>query len=510
LRARSALRQLVLARAAGETIDDALDQTIGLDLAGLEAAWAESARGGHIPAEWIDLVNRFSIERAQQHLAALTGPDMAGRQSGSLGAEAAAAYIAGKFAEYGLQPAGDDPGSGSTYFQRFPADYASLAEAPQVRILDPAGGIATSLIHRQDLLTKFEEVVAWGEATGELVYIRDFDYGQMDLTGKIVLRKPDRALSVEVAMAVDHGAAGILFLSDLDYERGQSTKAALPMTLTGAIECPAVWLTLSGSEQILEAAGHTLVSLRAGPPAQPLGFQVQVRVPLSRPEPVEVTNVLGFLPGADPELSTEVVIVGAHYDHVGNDPEIVLCNGGGEACQTVPGLRYPGLNDNASGLAVMLEIARLWSEGGYRPARTVLFAAWIGQEAGQVGSNYYAGHPVLPLENTVAAIQLDSLGGGRGYRLEGRGEWEREGQLLLILELTEELLEGRARIVPPSTSIESDDQPFRERSIPSMLISWQDADETNLPEGLADELEPERVANAGRMAALVLMSAADG
>ncbi len=507
---RAALVQLIQARAAGETIDEALSRALGQDLAGLEAAWAESAKRGHLPAEWIDIVNRFSIERAQQHTAALTRPDMAGRQSGSPGAELAAEYIADKFAEYGLQPAGDNPGSGPTYFQRFPADYANLVEAPEVTILDPSGRKVTSLLHRQDLLTTFEHVVAWGETTGELVYIRDFDYGQMDLTGKIVLREPDRAISVEVTKAFDHGAAGILFLSDLDYERGQSVKAPLPLTLTEAIEIPALRLTLSGSEKLFEAAGHTLVSLRSGPPAQPLGLQVQVRVPHSGPEQVEVANVLGYIPGADPELSSEVVIVGAHYDHVGDDPDIVLCQGGNGACQTIPGLRFPGLNDNASGLAVLLEIARLWSEGGYRPARTVLFAAWTGQEAGQVGSSYYAMHPVFPLENTIADIQLDSLGGGRGYRLEGQGDWAHEGQLLLILELTEEVLEGRVRIAPPDTDIGSDDEPFRTAGIPSLLISWQEADETNLPEGLADDIEPDRLANAGRMAALVLMYAAGG
>ncbi len=284
----------------------------------------------------------------------------------------------------------------------------------------------------------------------------------------------------------------------------------MPLTLTRTIEAPALLLTLSGSDQILETAGHTLVSLRAGPAALPLGFQVRVRVPLSRPEPVEIANILGYLPGADPELSSEVVIVGAHYDHVGDDPDLVLCEVNVAGCRTFPGLRYPGLNDNASGLAALLEIARLWSEESYRPARTVLFAAWIGQEAGQFGSGYYAAHPVFPLEETVASIQLDSLGGGRGHRVDGQGEWNHEGKMLLILELAEDLLEGRVRLSPPSPAVEGDDRPFRERDIPTLLISWQDADETNLPESLADELEPDRLAIAGRVAALVLMSAAGG
>ncbi len=174
-------------------MDRALNQAVGLDLDGLEASWAESAIRGHIPDGWIDLANRFDIEVVQAHLDALTTSQMAGRQSGSPGAEAAAAYIAGKFAEYGLLPAGDDPGTGPTYFQRLPADYASMVEAPQVTIFEPSGGVAATLVHRQDLLTVFDQVVTRGEATGEVVYIRDFDYGEMDLTGKIVLRCASRS-----------------------------------------------------------------------------------------------------------------------------------------------------------------------------------------------------------------------------------------------------------------------------------------------------------------------------
>ena len=90
-----------------------------------------------------------------------------------------------------------------------------------------------------------------------------------------------------------------------------------------------------------------------------------------QPREIKARNVLGMLPGADPQHKDEIVVIGAHYDHMGHDPD---------------GNIYNGANDNASGVAVMLEIARLWQAQGFRPDRSVLFAAWDVEEQGLVGS----------------------------------------------------------------------------------------------------------------------------
>jgi Zn-dependent M28 family amino/carboxypeptidase len=122
--------------------------------------------------------------------------------------------------------------------------------------------------------------------------------------------------------------------------------------------------------------------------------------------PIQARNVLGLLPGVDPQRKDELVVIGAHYDHMGRDPN---------------GTIYNGANDNASGVAVMLEIARLWQMQGFRPAHSVLFAAWDDEEQGLVGSQYYVSQPIYPLDHTVAMLNLDMAGVGDELHISGEG-----------------------------------------------------------------------------------------
>jgi Zn-dependent M28 family amino/carboxypeptidase len=233
------------------------------------------------------------------------------------------------------------------------------------------------------------------------------------------------------------------------------------------------------------------------------------------PNLAQTTNVLGLWPGSDPVLGQEVILVGAHYDHVGDDPDGLLCTAaiagsGAEAvqtaCEQVEGQRYAGANDNASGIGIMLEIARLWQETGYRPKRTILFAAWAAQEIGQVGSQHYVQDPAVPLDQTVAMLQLDAVGGGDGYYLEAQGGGDREGLLLFALATAEEWVDGRLAI--KALWAEGDHVTFREVGIPTLLIAWRDASERNWPVGLADEVEPYRLGVTGRVLSLALMALA--
>jgi len=119
-------------------------------------------------------------------------------------------------------------------------------------------------------------------------------------------------------------------------------------------------------------------------------------------------NVIGILPGRDPELRNEVVIVGAHYDHLG-------LGGAGALDPDNTGFVHNGADDNASGTSALLYIARRLS--GNPPARTVVFIAFSGEELGLLGSAYYTKHPVYPLSRTVAMVNLDMVGRLRNDRL---------------------------------------------------------------------------------------------
>ncbi|HEX7123668.1 MAG TPA: M20/M25/M40 family metallo-hydrolase [Gemmatimonadaceae bacterium] len=122
---------------------------------------------------------------------------------------------------------------------------------------------------------------------------------------------------------------------------------------------------------------------------------------------VTAVNVLGVLRGSDPALASEVVVVGAHYDHVGIGRAV-----GGDSI-------YNGADDDASGVVTTLEVARILA-AGTRPRRTIVFATFTGEEVGGLGVRWYTTHPVAPIEQHVADLQIemtgrpDSLAGGAG------------------------------------------------------------------------------------------------
>jgi hypothetical protein len=106
------------------------------------------------------------------------------------------------------------------------------------------------------------------------------------------------------------------------------------------------------------------------------------------------SNVLGFIAGSDPELKKEVVVIGAHLDHLGKRGDYI----------------YNGANDNASGSAAVLELAQAFALNPVKPKRSILFALWTGEERGMLGSRYYVDNPYFPLEKTVAYLNMDMIG----------------------------------------------------------------------------------------------------
>jgi uncharacterized protein len=519
-----AVLTLLARQGAGQTLDEALTAVSNQSLAEFEEGWLASLRRAHLQDEWLPLTTAVNETVLAVHVAELTTDEMAGRATGSPGADLAAEYIAAQFAAYGLQPAGPD----GTYLQPFPVYYTSLETAPSLVLNFGVEERFESFMYRQDFLLPTETILAGGQASGPLVLVNDGRYEGMDLRGKIVVRRPAAGLLVEIEAARSHGAVGLILLTDLAYEGDFATKSAFPLSDTQVLTMPVVYLTQPGYERLLLATGHTPVSLESGPPALSLELVAELNVPLRQMVAVESANVVGFLPGSDPLLRHEVIIVGAHYDHVGDDPDLWQCDGRPvldpeaadlSGCQLLPGLRYPGINDNATGVAALLEIARLWQEAGYRPGRTVLFVAWAGQEAGQIGSQYYVNNPLLPLETTVGMMQLDALGAGEGRRLFGIGEWPKDGRWLFPMDTIEPFVDGRLRVAPitaQATStlpfgrparidMGSDDMTFRELGLPAIRLMWQDADETNLPDALLDEINLAYVRTAVQAALLILM-----
>jgi Zn-dependent M28 family amino/carboxypeptidase len=162
----------------------------------------------------------------------------------------------------------------------------------------------------------------------------------------------------------------------------------------------AIAITRRGGDKFFAGSGHTmdeimkLAAENQPLPKFPLVGTLRTKATVKR-EMVEAPNVAGVLPGSDPKLKDEYVIMSAHLDHVGVGRAI---NG-----DTV----YNGAMDDASGIATILEIARIMKDSGAKPKRSILFLAVAGEEKGELGSRYFASRPTVDRKHIVADINLD-------------------------------------------------------------------------------------------------------
>jgi Zn-dependent M28 family amino/carboxypeptidase len=477
-------------------MDTALRSATRLSMPEFASAWKESFVLGHFPPTSLETSQAYDVEGALEHIDFLTSPGLAGRQAGSPGSSLAAEYIAQQFADSGL----------IVEQQYFPVTYQTHLATPVMKLV--LNNETVPFVYREDFLV-LQHVDTNGTLSGELIWIADENYTGMELDGKIAVRKPSLSIQEEIDNALEHGASSLLLVGDRNQKHELFSKFPFASN-TPEDAIPVYELTRRGYSRLLELTGQTQAGVFNTYPAILFNTKIEVELSLSESEMTESSNVMGLLEGKNPELKDEVIIVGAHYDHVGDDVD----------------MPYRGANDNASGVAVLLEIARLWHETGYRPERSVLFVAWGAQELGEVGSQYYAAIPIHPLENTVAMLQLDAVGGGKGYYLEASGDRGEEGALLYGIEKASELLGTRLQTTVPDTLASSeagwlfspgylfsssrivansDDVVFREAGIPSLLLRWQKTSEDNLPDSFADEVLPERLEASGKTIMLTLM-----
>jgi hypothetical protein len=302
--------------------------------------------------------------------------------------------------------------------------------------------------------------------------------------GAVVL---EENTSIERAQQLEeHGAGGLIIVTEKEPDDLQSSYVWEDTDTEVSI--PIFEITAAAFERLLEQLGKERGELNASPPSLPLG--VEVRQSLPRP-PITVTltaNVLGLLPGSDPDLADEVILVGAHYDHIGRLPD---------------GLYFPGANQNASSVAAMLEMVRVWRSTGYRPDRSVLFAAWSGEEVDGSGVTHYLADPVVPLTQTVGVIALEAIAGGNGHKMMFHGT--REHDLGLIHRLDAGYAQLDRRAWREGNTGEGWHVPFNEAGIPTSKLIWDEAEEDfYLPTDTADQIDLNRLATSGEILTLVV------
>jgi hypothetical protein len=400
-------------------------------------------------------------ERLRRHVTYLASDKLEGRRTGEPGAVEAANYVAGEFQSLHLHPPVELPEVLRKRVTYVPADY--MQEFPYVAGVELGKGNALTATRRAGETTNgapmaidFKVGEDWmplgfssdARIQGPVAFVgfgitaadRNYDdYKGTDVRDHVAVAlsgTPDgdnphsrftRAgeLRFKAAAARAAGARALVFvaaeekftddrLSRLRYDNAGGD-AGLPIAVISRRTAAKIlglgetavlaevekaareWATASHNEPV-EGDWFTRVKVKTSGGA---GVLLSLTTDIIRKN-APASNVVGVLEGSDPKLKDEVIVIGAHYDHLGRGGEGSLAAREGEI--------HHGADDNASGTAGLLELARLFSRERARMRRTVVFVAFSGEEEGLIGSSFYVQHPARPLAQTVAMINMDMIG----------------------------------------------------------------------------------------------------
>ncbi len=415
----------------------------------------------------------------------LAGPALEGRGTGQVGYTRAAAYVAGKFAEFGLQPAGDD----GSFFQEIGARKTTV-DAAASKLVGPEGfelrlgeglGVRSvrDSIHAEGPVV-FVNLVRGGEAIpvekteGRIVVVRSSD---------------PRAWRGVARMK----AAALLVVSDEQpepYEGFSVGEQRRPAMLT---------LTTSAAAGLAKAVG---VELPPADATESMAVTSESRAKLdiqAQSQPMHLPNVAALLKGSDPELSNETIILGSHLDHLGVQGD-----------QT-----YWGADDDASGSTALIMVARALARNPVKPKRSILFLAFAAEEAGLLGSSYDVAHPLRPLDTTRAMLQMDMVGRSEENANETAAEnakvihpvgAKRYPKFLEVLQDANRHVGFEFEFDEEGIFGQSDHAAFAAAGIPAILLYDGDHPDYHRPSDTPDKIEYGKIVMAAQLAYLAAHS----
>ncbi|MCZ6770770.1 MAG: M28 family peptidase [Proteobacteria bacterium] len=387
---------------------------------------APESGGEATNASTLNLITRDSIEA---HLVYLADDAREGRMTGQPGHEAAARYVADRFAELDMEPAGENG-----WYQQVPL-ISYRIDTESTSVIAHRDGEDTELVYREDYGMYGDKVRSANSVRGQVVYVGygthapDLgysDYEGIDVEGKIValfrgapatFPHNERAFytssRTKAQEAVARGAIGVVILRSRHSQKNMSwvRYKKLIGTRPGM-----AWVNLSGEAadyfpQLLGTvtiSAATATKLFAGTPiafadaldaieaSRPSSTPLGLEMTLSRNtlhEQITSPNVIGVVRGSDPVLADEYVVFSGHLDGLGRG----VAEDGDDI--------YNGAYDNAMGIALMLEAARVFAAAP--PRRSIMFIAVTGEERGLLGSDYFAHYPTVPTDALVANVNLD-------------------------------------------------------------------------------------------------------
>ena len=312
----------------------------------------------------------------------LTSEKYAGRLAGTEGNELATQFIANKFKEIGLEsPQGID-----NYLQDFNINCLTFDEAPIMQLEDKDGNVIKSFKFAEDFVIRQYTAAKNLDIKAPLYLVKGSETvstANSNAKDKILLFPLSRKTNPTLYIDATSSLAGIV---EDDIESASRYYSKLPVaplfndSFDSQYNEPLLFVDKDTFTELKEAAEQELI------------LHIIFNFTVDRDK--KVSNVIGVIPGSDPVLKDEYIIIGAHFDHVGDNKN---------------GTYNPGALDNASGTASLLEIARVIKSSNITPKKTIIFIAFNGEENGLVGSEYYANNPIYPLDKAVM-INLDMVG----------------------------------------------------------------------------------------------------
>tara|TARA_B110000977_G_C11087274_1_gene495157 strand:+ start:1834 stop:3324 length:1491 start_codon:yes stop_codon:yes gene_type:complete len=357
----------------------------------------------------INFANTINVQDLKEHLYILASDSLEGRETGQKGQKLAADYIARHFESIGIAPY-----NGKTYYQEFPLLKQKLEKSTLV--------LKDSLVFLEDYYTSpffgatdihFTDIQCIGYSINELSCAK---YEDIKIKGKVVLILTSNLLSdkekrkintidsidweYQLKKAYQKGVKAVVFIDDDVKDKSSRYSAYFTKekqsVLTDQIKfkIPYAFIDVKDLETTIGMSAKKLKKKIARckyPIINVKGsFSTQVKETLLQGE-----NVLGYLEGSD--LKEELLIITAHYDHIGIHDGVV----------------HNGADDDGSGTVAILELAEAFAKAkavGNGPRRSILFMPVAGEEMGLLGSSYYAENPIYPLENTIADLNIDMIG----------------------------------------------------------------------------------------------------
>jgi len=440
----------------------------------------------------------FDVQAAWSYIKDLASDSMQGRKSGQPSGVMGEEYIASKFKEWGLEPAGDK----GTYFQNFTIEHRNIEEGIALEII--AENARRDFYYGEDW--RVQRFSGSGHFTAELVFVgygihapdkEHDDYAGVDVKGKIVLfttetpqrleKKLGNATKMEkrIEAAQKLGARGAIF-----FRLSTAASRYFRVRLKKEQYKPD-FVVLSVERKVMDFIFKDLsTEIRYSIPAMgrraklpktlETGVKAFVSVNAIFDEKRPTRNVLAKITGSDKVLKDEYIVIGGHMDHLGISPMGDIMN---------------GANDNASGTAVVMEIARVMKLNRAKPKRTVIFALWAGEEQGLLGSKHYADDSTFPMNKTVAYINMDMVGHGR-RTIPFQGVYYGPQIWKLLKEkLSKEILDY---VIPQRGGPGgSDHTPFLEKGVPGFFIITRGAIKYHQSRDDSDLIKPEMLKKTG-------------